>query len=323
MAGRYRHFENDTNYGDPDELKRYINTINLKADTRPVRFTLNDVMTAPLEKELLEPPDGITLIQEKLILPTRIRTGNPFLDRAVFYLFRRGDLKSRNCVIIVPGGHVSNHYFSFLENSFNELIRRDYDVLFYIPPFRLSRKNSSENAGDDFIILNTKHNISYMLMSVSELRSAISYLRKSRVNSIGLFGGSIGGSMALLVSLTEKLDHISVMEPVVDWSYTLVKNAHLRKLREKLNSAGFDNKLLCRAYSVISPVAYNPGINMHTIQVLYPRYDPYTPRQVMARFVKKWDINYFNEYERSHVTVLIDNEMFKGYFSFLDTIAEP
>ena len=187
MAGRYRHFENDTNYGDPDELKRYINTINLKADTRPVRFTLNDVMTAPLEKELLEPPDGITLIQEKLILPTRIRTGNPFLDRAVFYLFRRGDLKSRNCVIIVPGGHVSNHYFSFLENSFNELIRRDYDVLFYIPPFRLSRKNSSENAGDDFIILNTKHNISYMLMSVSELRSAISYLRKSRVNSIGLF----------------------------------------------------------------------------------------------------------------------------------------
>ena len=323
MESRYKNFENDTNYGAPDELKRYINSINLKADTRPVRFTLDDVMTAPLGKELLEPPDGIELIQEKLILPTRIKTGNLSLDRALFYLFRRGDLKSRNCIIIVPGGHVSNHYFSCLEDSFNELIRRDYDLLFYVPPFRLSRKNSSEDAGDDFILLNTKHNIRYMLMSVSELRSAISYLRKNGVNSIGLFGGSIGGSMALLVSLSEKVDHISVMEPVVDWTYTLVKNIHLHKLREKLNSAGFDNELLCRAYSLISPVAYNPEKNMRTIQVLYPRYDQYTPKQVMARFVKKWDIKYFNQYQRSHVTVLINNEMFKGYFSFLDTIAGP
>ncbi len=315
---RYEAFEKDTNYGNPDELKRFIRTIDLNASTRPEPFSLNDIAILPMEKKVLEPPDGIKVRQEKLILPARIKTGNPDFDKPVFYLLRKGDLNSRKCIIIVPGGHVTTRYFSFLKDSFNELIKRDYDILFYIPPFKLCRKINRDDKNNDLIILNTRHNIYYMLLAVSELRSAISCLKQMQVSSIGLFGGSTGGSMVLLVSILEKVDHVSVMEPVVDWSYTLVKNPHLGKLRQKMYRAGFNNDLLIRAYRTISPLAYKPGKNQNNIQILYPRNDQYTPKHVIDRFVKKWNIKHFNEYKRGHVTVLINDSMFKGYFSFLD-----
>lgn len=309
-------FENDKDYGNPEALRNYIASIDLKKDTEPLDFRLEDIKTTTLGKPLVKPRVGLKLIQEKILLPSKMKTGNPDVDKAVFYLVRKGNLKNRNVIFVAPGGPISECYLSFLNGYFNDIIQKDYDILFYVPPYFLDRKDLKEEK--EFFTMNTQHNVFIMLKSINELRTAILFLKKHEVNSIGVFGGSLGGSMALLVAVVDHVDHISVMEPVVDWCFTLVRNTHLSKLNERLNNAGFDDELLCEAYAIISPAVYSPYNEFENLQILYPKYDQYTPTEIMYPFKEKWRIKYFDEYEKSHVTVLFNNDMFKGYFSFLE-----
>ncbi len=314
---RNKDFAENTDYGNVDQLRDYIETIDLESDTVPINFTMDDVRISLLDEPVLEDIDDISVIQEKIILPSSMRTGNPDIDRTVLYVFRQKELENRNVILVAPGGPMNEKYFKYICGYLSDAIRRGYDVIMYIPPYFLDRAEP-ENS---FFTLNTRHNVSAIIQSVKEIRTTLFYLRKRRVNSVGMFGGSLGGSLVLLASLYENVDHISVMEPVVDWCYTLVKNEYFSPTMVRIKKAGFNADMLCSAYKKVSPCSYSPNQKNRNIQILYPKYDQYTPSTVMYPFSRKWNIKHFDEYERSHVTVLINDDMFQGYYSFLDSLA--
>jgi len=303
--------------GSPEKLQAFVNKTSLKKDTEPVsdiHFTIS-----PLTKWHIEHPSGDKLIMEQITFPSRIRHKNG-LDTTVFYVYRAGELKDKKVILWVPGAGVSDFAFRFIKYFFFEALIRNYNIVFYVPPYHLERTEAGKKNGEGLLTPDHERNISVLLNSVRELRTMISYLKSNGVTKIGGWGGSIGATILLLTGQMEEFDHINIMIPVINLDTVLFKNMYMRDAVAQFEKSGISENLLTQAYGVVNPIKHQIKINPNRIQIMYAEYDQLTPESVMVTFAQKNNIKKIIAYPRSHTTMLLTYKLYDDYGLFLDSL---
>ena len=312
-------FSADFPSGSPEKLQAFVKTTALAKDTEPVsdlNFTIS-----PLTKWQIQHPSGDKMILEKITFPSRIRHKEK-MDAAVFYIYRTGELKDKKVILWVPGAGVSDFAFRFIKYFFLEALVRNYNIVFYVPPYHLERTEAGKKNGEGLLTPDHERNISVLLNAVRELRTMISYLKSSGVTTIGGWGGSIGATMLLLTGQMEKFDHLNMMIPIVDFNTVIFKNQYLRAAVAQFARAGYSEKLLTQAYGLVNPIQYKLKIKPSRLQIMYAQYDQLTPATAMIEFAQKNHIKKLIAYPRSHATILLTRRLYDDYGLFLDSLAE-
>ncbi len=303
--------------GSPEKLQAFVYTTSLAKDTEPasdIHFT-----ESPLTKWHIQHPSGNKLIMEKITFPSGIRHKNG-LDTAVFYVYRTGSLKDKKAILWVPGAGVSDFAFRFIKYFFLEGLIRNYNIVFYVPPYHLERTEAGKNNGEGLLTPDHERNISVLLNAVRELRTMISYLKSNGVTTIGGWGGSIGATMLILTAQAEDFDHLNMMIPITDFDTVIFKNEHMQDAVAQFEKAGFSESLLTQAYGLVNPVKYQLNIDPSRVQIMYAQYDQLTPEGVMIKFAQKNNIKKIIAYPRSHATMLLTSRLFEDYGLFLDSL---
>jgi len=303
--------------GSPEKLQAFVQTTTLAKDTEPVRdirFTVS-----PLAKWPIEHPSGDKLIMEKITFPSLIEHQNG-MDTAVFYVYRTGELRDKKVILWVPGAGVSDFAFRFIKHFFFEALIRNYNIVFYVPPYHLERTEARKKNGEGLLTPDHEKNISILLNAVRELRTMISYLKSNGVTKIGGWGGSIGATMLMLTAQTEEFDHLNMMIPIIDFNTVIFRNIHMRDAVARFEKAGFPESLLTEAYGIVNPVKYQLKIDPSRVQIMYAEYDQLTPEDAMIKFAQKNNIKKLIAYPRSHATMLLTRKIYGDYGLFLDTL---
>lgn len=305
--------------GNPEELKIFTAGFSLEKETRPVYH--EDVKSSKLDRWLLDQPRSFRIEYDKLSFPSLVDSGSR-RDTAYFYVYKKGDLKNRNVILFVPGFRVTDIAFKYLSRFFYDAIERDYDVLMYVPPFHLDRKIPGKDDGDGFFSSNTLANIKLMVNMVREIRTIVKYLEQKGVKSISAWGGSMGAASVLVSSSMIKYRHIAVMIPVVDWGLVAVENKVMSKVKARLARSGFDEELLRKSYSLVSPVMYRPLTPPEKIYVQYALLDQLIDGKYIRLYAEKYGIKRIDSYMSSHSTVLLYSQIYSDYADFLDGLKE-
>lgn len=307
----------DVPAGTPEKLQAFVLKTTLATDTEPapdIHFTVS-----PLGKWQIEHPSGDKLITEKITFPSGIRHQNG-MDTAIFYVYRTGELKDKKVILWVPGAGVSDFAFRFIKYFFLEALARNYNIVFYVPPYHLERTEAGKRNGAGMLTPDHEKNISVLLNSVRELRTMISYLKRNGVTKIGGWGGSIGATMLLLTEQTEEFDHLNIMIPIIDFDTVIFRNKHLRGAVAQFEKAGYSINLLEQAYGIVNPIRYQLKVDPSRAQIMYAEYDQLTPEMDMAAFAQKNNIKKLIAYPRSHATMLLTGKIYGDYGLFLDTV---
>ncbi len=309
--------QKDFRPGSPEDLRYLINTFSLEAYSRPV--FMDQIKVDPLDRWEIDHPLGKDLIMEKISFPSLIqhKNGN---DRAVFYVYRNREWKGRDVILWVPGMAVSDLAFLFIKHFFKEELKRDYDVVFYVPPFHLERTEEGKKNGDGLFTANVERNIRIFLDTVRELRTISEYLYGKGVRSIGGWGGSIGSTMLLLTSQIIELDHLCIMIPVLDWETVFLNKTYMNGVMSSLNEKGFDEELLKEAYGLINPMRYRLNVTPDRMHILFADYDRLTPPKRIMDYAEKNGITKIISYKRSHATILLTRKLYKDCGHFLDSL---
>ena len=294
----------NSNSNTKTELENYISTFNILPEKceREINIT-------PLKKWLL---DDKNLIQEKLEF-----TSCDNKDKAIFYLYRKGELKNQKVILWIPGFGVSNKAFYFIKKFFEIELNKNYAILFYNIPFHLDRIPNGKKMGEGLFNLKITDNFKVIKNSLNEINTAINYLKSKNIKSISGWGGSIGGNMLLLSSVNIKYEHLALMIPIIDWN-TVIFNKHLNEIIKKLNQNNINNDLIKKAYQKIGPINYKTLTEPKNIFLMYSKYDQLTPENDMLNFAKKYNITNIKSYNESHATILLENDVYKDYDNFLE-----
>ena len=299
------------NSGNPSELRSFLDTVNFNSYTTPLHT--QEIKIVPFHRWKLNVEN---LISEKIIFPSDFSYTKS--DSAVFYIFRKGELTNCKVILWIPGMGVSDFAFKFIKKFFYKELSEGYNIVVYIPPFHLERK--VENSNDGYLTSNTLNNVTNYLLSIRELRTINEYLQSKKVRSISLWGGSMGGSMGLQMSNYIHFEHVCIMIPIVDWYSLIVNNAQMKNIKTRLNGVGFDDKLLQKAYSLISPINSDIKINPKKSLILCANYDQIARLNIVNDFAVKAGISNIIVYNRSHSTILISNKMYTDYSNFLKLV---
>ena len=293
--------------GSPEKLQAFVHTTSLAKNTEPASDI--HLTVSPLTKWHIQHPSGDKLVMEKITFPSGIRHKNG-LDTAVFYVYRTGELKDKKVILWIPGAGVSDFAFRFIKYFFMEALVRNYNIVFYIPPYHLERTEAGKKNGEGLLTPDHERNISVLLNAVRELRTMISYLKSNGVTKIGGWGGSIGATLLLLTEQMEEFDHLNMMIPIIDFDTVIFKNTHMRDAVAQLAKAGFSENLLEQAYGIVNPVKYKLKINPDRVQIMYAEYDQLTPENAMTKFAQKNNIKKIISYPRSHATMLLSYKLY-------------
>jgi hypothetical protein len=303
--------------GSPEKLQAFVHTTSLVKNTEPASDTHFTI--GPLTKWHIQHPSGDKVVMEKITFPSMIRHKDTS-DTAVFYVYRTGELKDKKVILWIPGAGVSDFAFCFIKYFFLEALVRNYNIVFYVPPYHLERTEAGKKNGEGLLTPDHERNISVLLNAVRELRAMITYLKSNGVTKIGGWGGSIGATMLLLTEQMEEFDHLNLMIPIIDFDTVIFKNTHMRDAVAQFEKAGFSEQLLEQAYGIVNPVKYKLEINPRRVQIMYAQYDQLTPENATIKFAQKNNIKKLNAYQRSHATILLTRRLYNDYGLFLDSL---
>ncbi|MFO7848492.1 MAG: hypothetical protein R6V67_00905 [Spirochaetia bacterium] len=323
----------DFDPGTPGELEAFLSKIDIEEATRAaeeeVEVARRAVRGAPPEKWLLEEKLGSDLRQrrylftgafEELISEETLETDSP-ARKAVFYRYELEERPSKGTVLFLPGLGVSDFAFRFISRLFLSILEEGWDLLVYVPPFHLERAGEGEDVQYKLFTDDIEANIRYQLAMVREVRTMIKVLEEEDAGPLGAWGGSMGAATLLLASLWEEMDHAAVMIPIVDWNIVLTGDICMEKCVPAFREAGFEDELINRAYSLISPAEYPLGLEPERVLVQAAEADQLTPPGAVEEYAEDRGIDKVQRYSGSHATILLYPGVYKDYREFLSSLS--
>jgi len=295
-----------SNSDSKEELKNYISEFNIIPERCESQINIT-----PLKKWRLKNKD---LIQEQLVF-----TSCDKKDKAIFYLYRKGELKNQKVILWIPGFGVNDNAFYFIKKFFISELSENYAILFYNIPFHLDRIPKGKKMGEGLFNFKITDNFKVIKNSINEINRAINYLKSKEIKSVSGWGGSIGGAILWLSSVNIKYEHLALMIPIIDWN-TVIFNKNLKNIIKRLNENSLNNDLIKKSYQKLNPLNYPTKTNSKNIYLMYSKYDQLTPKNKMLEFAKKYKITNIKEYEESHATILLEGDVYKDYNKFLKNL---
>ena len=255
---------------------------------------------------------GKKILSSLLTIPSK-QFGSP----ALFYWYRPEDWDGKKAVIWVPGLGVSDFAFNFTKKFMHEELQQGYAVLFYNLPYHLDRIPEGKEAKEGLITGNVVKNLENLHALSEELNKGYCYLESIGVERIGAWSASIGSSALGLLAASREFDHISMMIPIIDWN-TLIFSSLLKDVREKIMGEYCSEKELRKAYTLVSPAAYELKTPPERVLIQYAKYDQLTPASIVEAYAEEREIPNINIYRESHATILLNKSMYSDYARFLE-----
>jgi hypothetical protein len=316
MESSYESIIKDYNPGSPVEFSRFVKNFSLAQSTSP--FDPGTPEQKPIGDWELEPPKGVTLIQEKLVFHTPASGLTHSNDKLVLYVYRQGEINGSRVLLFAPGMGVSNFALMFLKDIFTEIIKRGYTLVLYVPPYHLDRIQPGKDRGEGFFTADNERNIRMIAACASEVRTAMRYLKSKGALDVAAWGGSLGASFLLLSAEHEQYTHLTVMIPVIDLNSALLDNPEMKRLKDRLLADGFSGEVLRQAYGMVSPMDHQTLTPPDKMLILFARYDQLTPMTALEAYRKSHGNPRVIIYDRSHATILTASDLYDDYAAQLD-----
>ncbi len=295
--------------GDVVTLENYIDSFDLERLTK-VAPDSTPIKTEPLLNWHIK--SKVPLNYEKWLFKSDFFKNKTPGD-AVFYVFKQQPFVGSNVVLFVPGFGVSDFAFGFIKKFFTAEIEAGYNIVMYIPPYHMDRQKKGESPGNGLVTASPLNTVQIMINSVKELRMVYSYLIAEGADSIGGWGGSMGGALTLMLQSLEELDHLALMIPVLDWN-TFITPEEIFPRYEK---EGFSRETIHKAYLLISPVSYPLTIQPERVQIEAALYDQLNPVDIIRLYAENNGIKNFHTYKTGHAAILLDKKIYRDYSLFL------
>jgi pimeloyl-ACP methyl ester carboxylesterase len=303
-----------------DALRAFLAADDLVADSAPV-VDAADVAVDALTTWRLA--DDVAPIQERLRFSSAIRPQAGPHNTAVAYAYRRGAWGERPVILWLPGARVSDFAFRFLRRFFDDAIGAGFDVVVWVPPHHLERQAVGQGDGDGLFGVDLKENLHIDRQMVREVRTLRRFLAAKGVQRVGLWGGSLGASVAWLAASVEPVDHVALMIPIVDWRTMVLLPPEMKPLVARLESLGVDDDLRQRAMLAASPISFRAQVPAGRTLLLYARHDQLTPEDTTTAFAADNGIVDVVGYERSHASILLTDDVYVRTALFFARMAAP
>lgn len=265
--------------------------------------------------------DGKSVTNEMLRFPSSVRKEDSEVANAAFFVYRQGELGERPVILWLPGYGFADYAWPLFEGMYEDILRRGYDLLVWVPPYHMSRQRPGVAAGVGLLRVDSGDNLRVLNAMVQEIRTAAFFLESRGVKRIGAWGGSVGGAVLWMTSSVYPFDHINLMVPVLDWRTFIGDPEVMGPVINRLEGVGYTPELFRRVVWKSSPIAYKTLVRPERIQVQYARYDQVTDEQTTLAFARERSIEHITGYNRSHGTVLLTPALFDDYNAFLDEMA--
>lgn len=180
----------------------------------------------------------------------------------------------------------------------------------------MERQEKGNDPGSGLITAAPLYNVKKMVNSVKELRMVIRYLQSKEINSIGTWGGSMGGALTLMLQSLEPVDHMGLMIPVLDWNTFIIPES----LYPLYKDTGFEKELLIKAYNLISPRYYPLTVPSGRIQIEAGEFDQLNPISTIINYSIKYNICNTIIYPSGHSAILLRKDIYKDYAEFLSEL---
>ncbi len=300
---------------DPAALQAFLAADDLARDSAP-RVGDADITVTP-GRTTWSLGEVTNVIEETLRFPSTARPPGHPSSTAVAWSWRKGAWGERPVVLWLPGARVSEDAFVLLQHFFRAALAADFDVVAWVPPHHMVRQVEAQTDGDGLFGIDLRENLMLDREMVREVRTLMQWLRRRGVQRIGLWGGSLGGSVAWLTAAVEPVDHLALMIPIVDWRTMVLQPAEMAGVGQRLTALGFSSTLQAQALLAGSPVSYRVPLPSQRLHLRYARFDQLTPEETTLAFARQAGIDDVAGFERSHASILLTPAVFSDYEAFL------
>lgn len=300
---------------DPAALADFLASDDLAHDSAP-RVDDADITVTP-GRTIWSLGDITNAIEETLRFPSDARPPGHPSATATAWSWRKGAWGERPVVLWLPGARVSEDAFVLLQHFFRAGLAADFDVVAWVPPHHMVRQREGHADGDGLFGVDLQQNLRLDREMVREVRTLMAWLRRRGVDRIGLWGGSLGGSVAWLTAAVEDVDHVALMIPIVDWRTMVLSPSEMAGVKGRLDALGFSPTLQDQALLAGSPISYRVALPSARLHLRYARFDQLTPEETTLAFARAAGIDDVAGVEPSHASVLLTPTVFSDYEAFL------
>jgi hypothetical protein len=172
-------------------------------------------------------------------------------------------------------------------------------------PRSIGRISGQASTGAD--VLNTVH---MQAQAMWDIRRLVSWIRAQGGNAIGVFGISLGGYTAALLSVLEpRLACVIAGIPVTDPAGLCFGTNFSEADRLALESSNITEERMRRALRVVSPLVLEPQVPVERRAIFGGVADRIVPPDQVRALVSHWDEPRTCWYQGSHMTFMWDREV--------------
>ncbi len=225
-------------------------------------------------------------------------------------------------VVIVPGygiGSLPPYGYSVHQNiQGRSLLERGMNVALLDPPFHKSRKRRGCRSGEGFFspdLAQTQHAVR---QAAADVVALVRWLERRSDQAVGLWGTSLGGCIAGLVStLLPDLAGVVLMEPLDNPGDALALLPGSHEIRSVVTRHGFRPGDIPTQLRTVAPSAHQPAIPLEHLLFVTPLWDRVVPVHLQEAFWEAWGRPPRICRNAGHLTLAIDRTAAAAAAEFL------
>lgn len=258
------------------------------------------------------------VVEEEWVFDSTVHLEHPESDRAQLWVYRHGPLGERPVVLWVPGLYVSEVAFPFIDRFIGAALDQGADVVFYVPPYHLTRTPKGFDSGDAVLATGFADHLAVSAQEISDLRASVKWLRSRGVATLGAFAGSMGANAVLrILSWEPAFDFATLLIPLLRWDELILTAPAMAPVRARLAASGWTEAELARIYQSLDVSQAVPQIPADRLSVLYGRWDQVAPAETVERWASARGVERLRVRDRGHSLMLIDFGLYGEYRELL------
>lgn len=303
-AGSYRGDRSPPPYQTAAQLERL---------TRPA--ALPHVVLGPGPVHRIDRAD---VVEEEWVFDSAVHLERSESDRAQLWVYRHGPLGERPVVLWVPGLYVSEVAFPFIDRFTGAALDQGADVVFYVPPYHLTRTPKGFESGDAVLATGFADHLAVSAQEIADLRESVRWLRSRGVVTLGAFAGSMGANAVLrILSWEPAFDFATLLIPLLRWDELILGAPAMAPVRARLAGSGWTGAELARVYRAIDVSESTLRIPAARLSVLYGRWDQVAPAATLERWASAHGVTRLRVRDRGHSLMLVDFGLYGEYRELL------